>query len=246
MGQTIQEITQLFIQYQSLFYQGIRITLLVALTGTVFGLLLGFVLSGMRLVRITGKENIFLRIIKWLIRFIAKAYIEFVRGTPMMVQGVFLYNYFYRFLQWTPVQASIIIVSFNTAAYMAEIIRSGIQSVDPGQREAALTIGMSESQAFRLIILPQAIRNSFPSIGNEFVVNIKDTSVLNVIGLTELFFQGMSVAGTTYAFTESMMIIAVIYFILTFAVTRVLGLVERRMGMQSKGIQSQTMPIGEM
>lgn len=241
MGQAVQN---LFTQYQSLFYQGIRITLLVALTGTVLGLLLGFFLSGMRLIRITGKENIILRILKHLVRFIAKAYIEFVRGTPMMVQGVFLYNYFYRFLHWTPIQASIIIVSFNTAAYMAEIIRAGIQSVDSGQREAALTIGMSEGQAFRLIILPQAIKNSFPSIGNEFVVNIKDTSVLNVIGLTELFFQGMSVAGTTYNFTESMVIIAIIYFIMTFIVTRILGVIERRMGMESRGLQSQTLPMG--
>lgn len=241
MGQTI---TRLFTQYQSLFVQGIQITLLVALTGTIFGLLLGFVLSGMRLIRITKKENIIFRLIKRLIRFLAGAYIEFVRGTPMMVQGVFLYNYFYRLLQWTPIQASIIIVSLNTAAYMAEIIRSGIQSVDPGQREAALTIGMSEGQAFRLIILPQAIRNAFPSIGNEFVVNIKDTSVLNVIGLTELFFQGMSVAGTTYKFTEAMLIIAVIYFFLTFGVTRVLGFIEKRMGMPAKGIQSQTLPAG--
>ena len=242
MGQTI---NRLFTQYQSLYLHGIQITLLVALTGTVFGLLLGFVLSGMRLIRITGKENIALRMLKRLIRFIASAYIEFVRGTPMMVQGVFLYNYFYRALQWTPVVASIIIVSLNTAAYMSEIIRSGIQSVDTGQREAALTIGMSESQAFRLIILPQAVKNAFPSIGNEFVVNIKDTSVLNVIGLTELFFQGMSVAGTTYKFTESMMIIAIIYFGLTFAITRILMVIEKRLDMPVKSLQSQTVPLGE-
>ena len=242
MGQTI---SKLFTQYQSLYLQGIQITLLVALTGTVLGLLLGFVLSGMRLIRITGKENIILRMLKRLIRFVASAYLEFVRGTPMMVQGVFLYNYFYRSLQWTPVVASIIIVSLNTAAYMAEIIRSGIQSVDTGQREAALTIGMSESQAFRLIILPQAVKNAFPSIGNEFVVNIKDTSVLNVIGLTELFFQGMSVAGTTYKFTESMMIIAIIYFGLTFAITRILMVIEKRLDMPVKSLQSQTVPLGE-
>lgn len=242
MGQTI---NKLFTQYQSLYLQGIQITLLVALTGTVLGLLLGFVLSGMRLIRITGKEHFLLRSLKRIIRFIASAYIEFVRGTPMMVQGVFLYNYFYRALQWTPVVASIIIVSLNTAAYMAEIIRSGIQSVDPGQREAALTIGMSESQAFRLIILPQAVKNAFPSIGNEFVVNIKDTSVLNVIGLSELFFQGMSVAGTTYKFTESMLIIALIYFGLTFAVTRILMVLEKRLDMPVKSLQSQTVPIGE-
>lgn len=240
MGQTIQ---RLFTQYQSLYLQGIQTTLLVALTGTILGLVLGFVLSGMRLIRITDKDNILIKIIKRLLLFFSAAYIEFVRGTPMMVQGVFLYNYLYRILQWTPTVAAIIIVSLNTAAYMAEIIRSGIQSVDPGQREAALTIGMSESQAFRLIILPQAIRNAFPAIGNEFVVNIKDTSVLNVIGLTELFFQGMSVAGTTYKFTESMMIIAIIYFILTFAVTRILMLIEKRMDMPVQALQSQTVPM---
>lgn len=239
MGQTISE---LFTQYQSLYLQGIRTTLLVALTGTIFGLILGFVLSGMRNIRITNKDNFIVALVKRVIRWFSAAYIEFVRGTPMMVQGVFLYNYFYRSLQWSPTVAAIIIVSFNTAAYMAEIIRSGIQSVDSGQREAALTIGMTESQSFRLIILPQAIRNAFPSIGNEFVVNIKDTSVLNVIGLSELFFQGMSVAGTTYKFTESMLIIAVIYFILTFAVTRVLMVIERRMDMPTQGPQSQTMP----
>lgn len=241
MSQTIQS---LFFQYQNLYLQGIQTTLLVALTGTILGLLLGFILSGMRLIRISDKDNVFIKIMKIILRFLSAAYIEFVRGTPMMVQAVFLYNYFYRILQWTPMVAAIIIVSLNTAAYMSEIIRSGIQSVDPGQREAALTIGMSETQAFRLIILPQAVRNAFPSIGNEFVVNIKDTSVLNVIGLTELFFQGMSVAGTTYKFSESMIIIAAIYFGLTFITTRVLMVIEKSLGLPVQALQSQTVPLG--
>ena len=242
----IETIQKLLTQYQSLYLQGIQTTLLVALTGTIFGLLLGFVLSGMRLIRITDKDNFFVRVLKRIVLFLSAAYIEFVRGTPMMVQGVFLYYYFYKTLQGTPTVAAIIIVSFNTAAYMAEIIRSGIQAVDPGQREAALTIGMSESQAFRLVILPQAIRNAFPSIGNEFVVNIKDTSVLNVIGLTELFFQGNSVAGTTYKYTESMLIIAIIYFFLTFAVTRILMVIERRLDMPVQSLQSQSVPALEV
>ena len=241
MSQTIQK---LFFQYQNLYLQGIQTTLLVALTGTILGLLLGFILSGMRLIRISDKDNVFIKIMKIILRFLSAAYIEFVRGTPMMVQAVFLYNYFYRILQWTPMVAAIIIVSLNTAAYMSEIIRSGIQSVAPGQREAALTIGMSETQAFRLIILPQAVRNAFPSIGNEFVVNIKDTSVLNVIGLTELFFQGMSVAGTTYKFSESMIIIAAIYFGLTFITTRVLMVIEKSLGLPVQALQSQTVPLG--
>ena len=104
--------------------------------------------------------------------------------------------------------AGIVIVSINTGAYMAEIVRAGIQSLDKGQNEAARSIGMNNFQTMIYIILPQAIKNAFPAIGNEFVVNIKDTSVLNVVGITELFFQSMTVAGTTYAFRETFFISA--------------------------------------
>lgn len=132
--------------------------------------------------------------------------------------------------------AGLIIVSFNTAAYMSEIIRSGIQSISKGQQEAALALGMTNSQSFLSIILPQAIRNAFPSIGNEFVVNIKDTSMLNVIMVTELFFQGMSVAGSTYNYAGSMFIIVILYFIMTFTISNLLRLVEKRLRQNSQEV----------
>lgn len=237
--ETIRKAFELFQKNQNMFVQGAVTTVIVALTGTVLGLFIGFILSALRGLRISKKDHLVVQILKRIIKFLSVAYIEIVRGTPMIAQAVFLYYALYRSLKWTPLVAGIVIVSFNTGAYMAEIIRSGIQSVDPGQREAALTIGMSESMTFRSIILPQAIKNAFPSIGNEFVVNIKDTSVLNAIALTELFFQGMSVAGSTYNFTESMLIIVVIYFILTFTTTRILYVIERRLDMPIKPIQAE-------
>jgi putative lysine transport system permease protein len=127
---------------------------------------------------------------------------------------------------------------------MAEIVRAGIQSLDKGQNEAARSIGMNNFQTMIYIILPQAIKNAFPAIGNEFVVNIKDTSVLNVVGITELFFQSMTVAGTTYAFRETFFISAIIYLFLTYTTTSILKVVEKRMNMPvSGGPSSSSMPI---
>lgn len=229
---------QIFLRYYPLLFHGMLITLLVSLSGTFFGLILGLGLSSLRNLRDKEHAPVGIRLIKAMLRTIATAYIEFVRGTPMIVQAVFVYYAIYQVFKWTPVVAGVVIVSFNTAAYMSEIIRSGIQSIDEGQREAALSIGMSEAMCFRLIILPQAIRNAFPAIGNEFIVNIKDISVLNVIALTELFFMGMSVAGTTYKFPETMLILLITYFILTFSVTQILHAIEHRMNMPKSQIQS--------
>ena len=125
--------------------------------------------------------------------------------------------------------AGIVIVSINTGAYMAEIVRGGIISIDKGQFEAAQAIGMTHWQTMRCIIIPQVIRNILPATGNEFVINIKDTSVLNVISVGELFFQGKTAAGTYFKYFEVFFIISLIYFVLTFSVTRILRLIERKL-----------------
>ncbi len=217
----------IFINNRNLFLTGIRNTLIVSIVGTIAGLLIGFVLSMLREMKIEPNDSKFIIILKKGTIMLTNFYIEFVRGTPMMVQAVFLYYSLYKFIGWTPMVASLIIVSFNTASYLAEVLRSGIQSVNKGQNEAALALGMPRSVAFRKIVLPQALINAFPSIGNEFVVNIKDTSVLNAIQLSELYFQGMAYAGRTYQFSESMLILLVIYFVLTYVTTRLLGVVEK-------------------
>ncbi len=125
--------------------------------------------------------------------------------------------------------AAILIISINTGAYMAEIIRGGIVSVDFGQTEGAHAVGMTHRQTMTGVVLPQAVRNIMPSIGNEFVINIKDSSVLNVISVTELYFMTASAAGTYLRYFESFFIAASVYFVLTFTVTRLLRLVEKKM-----------------
>ena len=139
--------------------------------------------------------------------------------------------------------AGIFVISVNTGAYMAEIIRSGIQSVDKGQTEAARSIGMTSMQTMFIVILPQAIKNSFPSIGNEFVVNIKDSSVLSAISVTDLYFQSIGVAGSMFLFSQTMLTTVLIYLALTFTTTRILGWIEKRMGRPKSSFPaSQTMP----
>ncbi|PKK39827.1 Amino acid ABC transporter, glutamine-binding protein/permease protein [Clostridiaceae bacterium JG1575] len=215
--------------YGWLFLEGIQTTLLLSFVGTLAGLFLGVFLAAFSAFTPSLGQPLAQRALGRAAKVIARAYVAFVRGTPMMVQAVFLYNLLYRSLHWQPFTAGLVIVSLNTSAYMAEILRSGIQSVSTGQREAALCLGMSEGQVFRWVVLPQALRKSFPALGNEWVINIKDTSVLNAIGVTELFFQGMSVAGNTYRFTESMLLVSCIYFVLTFAVTQGLHVVEEKL-----------------
>ena len=242
--QFLESAYKLFIKYSPLFLYGIRVTLLISLTGTVIGLLIGLVIGGIRAIKVEPRDPLWVKIIKKMIHFITGSYIEVFRGTPMMVQSMFLYYGFLRpVFRWNVINSGIFIVSINTGAYMAEIIRSGIQSVDNGQSEAARSIGMSSLQTMFYVILPQAIKNSFPSIGNEFVVNIKDTSVLNVIAVTELYFQSTKIAGTTFNSTTPFFVAAVIYFILTYTTTLLLKLVEKRLNRTvSSYPSSQTIP----
>jgi putative lysine transport system permease protein len=185
-----------------------------------------------------------------LINFLLVAYIEIFRGTPMMVQAMVI---FYGIaLVWgihLPVLAAgIFIVSINTGAYLSEIVRGGIISIDRGQFEAAHSLGMTHTQTMVNIVLPQAIRNILPAIGNEFVINIKDTSVLNVISVSELYFESKGIAGNNLRYFEVFLITCVIYFILTFSVTRILRLIEKKMqGPENFTIHgSQTVPEAEI
>ena len=150
----------------------------------------------------------------------------------MMVQAMVIY-WGYAFAmggKTLPLMLSaIVIVSINTGAYIAEIVRGGIISIDKGQFEGAHSIGMNHFQTMIHVVLPQVLRNILPAVSNEFVINIKDTSVLNVIGVTELYYQSYSVASINYKTFQTYAITCVIYFILTFSVTRILRLIERKM-----------------
>lgn len=220
---------QIFINNLPLFAYGVGITILFAVVGTVVGLLIGLVVGGIRAIEITEYDSRMSRLLKQIGKLITGFYIWVFRGTPMMVQAMFLFYLLKPVLGWTGLTAGLVIISINTGAYMAEIIRSGIQSVDKGQTEAAKSIGMTTSQTLISIIFPQAIKNSFPSIGNQLIVNIKDSSMLNVIGVTEIYFQTTSIAGSNYKFIETFLVSIVIYLILTTLATFVLNFVEQKM-----------------
>ena len=217
-------------QYGPLFLSGVGVTLIVAITGTLAGFLLGLLVAILRTIPTSPKDpavkRVPLKILSWLLG----VYIEVFRGTPMIVQAMVIYYGGMTVGVRLPVlTAAILIVSVNTGAYMAEIIRGGIISVEKGQKEAAHAIGMTHWQSMIYVVLPQAVRNIMPSIGNEFVVNIKDSSVLNVISVNELFFMSKSAAGTYLRYFEVFFITACIYLVLTFTVTRLLRLLERKM-----------------
>ncbi len=218
-------------QYGGMFLRGTGVTLLIALSGTVLGFLIGLLVAIARTIEAAPRASAVKRALIKLLKGILAVYIEVFRGTPMMVQAMVIYYGAMQYLGLDMPQmlAAVLIVSVNTGAYMAEIIRGGIISVDKGQVEAAKSIGMTHWQTMSAIVLPQAVRNIMPSIGNEFVVNIKDSSVLNVISVSELFFMSKSAAGTYYKYFEVFFITALIYLVLTFSITRLLRLLERKM-----------------
>jgi len=218
-------------QYGGLFLSGTFTTLLIALTGTFFGFIIGLLVAIVRTIEIPRGMGPVKRAIRKLAHILIGVYIQVFRGTPMIVQAMVIY---YGSMQYLGIDmerttAAILIISINTGAYMAEIIRGGIISVDKGQFEAAHAIGMTHWQTMTTVVLPQAIRNILPSVGNELIVNIKDSSVLNVISVSELFFQAKSAAGTYYKYFEVFFIIAVIYLVLTLTVSRILRFVEKKM-----------------
>ena len=217
-------------KYGAFFLRGAGTTLLISVISTILGFIIGLAVAVVRTVPVDEQDSRFRKVFYKIVQGILVAYIEIFRGTPMIVQAMVIYYGSAELwgIDMSPFVAALFIVSINTGAYMAEIARGGIISIDKGQTEAAQSIGMTHWQTMTTVILPQAIRNILPSIGNEFVVNIKDTSVLNVISVTELFFMSKSAAGTYMKYFEVFFITCVIYFVLTFTVTRLLLFIEKK------------------
>lgn len=218
----------IFVKNFDMFMYGVWLTILFAIVGTVVGLLIGLVLGGIRTIEVNESDSPIIKGLKWIGLSFSKLYIWILRGTPMMVQALFIYYLLKPVIQWNGFTAGLVIISVNTGAYMAEIIRSGIQSIDKGQQEAALSIGLNTIQTLIFVIFPQAIKNSFPSIGNQLIVNIKDSSMLNVLSITELFFQTTSIAGSNYRFIETYFISAILYLLLTSIASLILNTIEKK------------------
>ncbi|EJO5346674.1 amino acid ABC transporter permease [Clostridium botulinum] len=214
--------------YYSFFISGAKYTIILAFFTVVIGTILGLLLSLMKL----SKNKI--------LKYIAVSYIEFIRGTPVLVQ---LYIIYYglptigiRFPEvpmlgsnFPDFSAGILALSINSAAYVAEIIRAGIQAVDKGQMEAARSLGMPESMAMKNVIIPQAFKNILPALGNEFITIIKESSIVSIIGIHELMYNADTVRGNIFRPFEPLIVAALMYFIITFTLSKLLGVAERRM-----------------
>lgn len=220
-----------FQRYGMSMLQGAGVSLRIALVGTIVGCIIGFAVGIVQTIPVEAKDNPIKKGVLWVIKLIMNAYVEFFRGTPMMAQAMFIYYGMLPLLglnlsMW---QAAYFILSINTGAYMAETVRGGILSIDLGQTEGAKAIGMTHVQTMLYVILPQALRNIMPQIGNNLIINIKDTCVLSIISVVELFYNVKSIVGATYAFFPAYSIAMVIYFILTFTCSRILRVIEDRM-----------------
>ena len=211
-------------EYMPYYFKGIKYTLLISFVAVLFGAIFGSILFYMK------SSNFHIWKIKPL-KILAVAYIEIIRGTPMILQIFIVYAGAEPFLgiDLTALQSAFIAIALNSAAYVSEIVRAGIDAVDKGQMEAARSLGMKKSTAMMLIVVPQAVRNILPAIGNEFVAVIKESSMASVVGVGELMYAAKIVQGSTYRSLEPLIVAAGFYFILTFTLGRVISLIERRM-----------------
>jgi len=225
-----QDVINIAAKYYPQLLSGVGNTMLIALTGTVAGLAIGLLTGIVRTAPFS--RNGFVRVLHKILNAVIAVYVEIFRGTPMMVQAMVIY-WGYAFASGGStlplIPSGILIVSVNTGAYMAEIVRGGIISIDKGQFEGAMSIGMTHSQTMFKVIIPQVMRNILPSVSNEFVINIKDTSVLNVIGVTELYYFAGIIKRQSFETFQTYLVVCVLYFILTFTVTRLLRFVERKL-----------------
>ena len=228
------DMAALWGEYWKSYLNGIANTLILALVATVIGCLIGFVCGILQTIPHSKNDPPVKRFFLALIRVIVRVYVEVFRGTPMILQAVFVY---YALPYFTDNQvrfasvwlAAIVVVSINTGAYMAESVRGGILSIDPGQTEGAKAIGMNHFQTMRYVILPQALRNIMPQIGNNFIINIKDTSVMFIIAFTEFFAVHRGAVGATYKYFPSATIEMIGYLCMTLTASFILRWVEKKM-----------------
>lgn len=244
----LERIIYLLQQYGPSYLKGAGTTLLIAVVSTAIGCIIGFLVGIVQTIPVDKKkDSAAKRGLLGFVKILLRAYVEIFRGTPMIVQAVFIY---YGMSQVFHIQlgmwsSAFLIVSINTGAYMAESVRGGIISVDPGQMEGAKAIGMTHVQAMSNVILPQALRNIMPQIGNNLIINIKDTSVLSVISIVDLFFVHKSVAGALYTYFESATIVMLIYLTMTLVTSRLLNFWEKKMDGDDNYELVDVMDIGD-
>lgn len=212
-------------KYYQFFIDGTKITISISLCTLILGFMIGIIVC---LGRISRSK---------IISFISGAYIEFLRGTPLLIQIYIIYfglpSLGIKFPDLGPISsdyiAAIFALSINSSAYIAEILRSGIQSIDKGQMEASRSLGLDYNMSMRYVIIPQALKNVLPALANEFIVLVKESSIASVIGINDLMYKADIVKGSTALAFEPLIVASIIYFVLTFSLSKLVGLIENKL-----------------
>ena len=237
LSELLNDVLRLWNVYGPTYLNGVKNTLILAVVATFFGCVIGLGCGILNTIPYSKQDPLWRKILLRTIRILIRVYVEVFRGTPMVLQAVFIYYglpYFadtrIAFVGYSGMWlASILVVSINTGAYMAESVRGGILSIDPGQTEGAKAIGMNHVQTMLHVILPQALRNIMPQIGNNFIINIKDTSVMFIIGFIEFFAVHRTIVGINNLYFPSAVIEMAGYLTLTLAASLLLRWVEQKM-----------------
>ena len=230
-----ERLGQVWAKYSGMYIGGLGYTLLVSLVAVFLGLVLGLVVASGRMLTLSPRENAAAKAVKMVVKLVCTAYVEVFRATPMLVQVFIIYygpGTLLKVASDTTMNRmfwGMVAVGLNSAAYMSEVIRSGIGAVPGGQMEAARSLGKSHWKAMQHVVLPQAVRNILPAMCNEFVTIIKETSILGMVGVTELMFNAQSIAKQTYVFLEPYVLAAAMYFAVVFTLSKAISALERRM-----------------
>ena len=229
---------------------GIWTTIRIALLGTGIAFILAIFMVFLRIQEPDKRDNDAVKALKWVASHFASLYVFIIRGTPMMVQALIFYYFGFNLFKrtnmtvteinhvWSFFISGLCTVSLNSTAYLTEVLRGGILAVDKGQTEAARSLGMTNWQTMIRVVFPQAVKNSIPAIGNEFIINIKDSSVLSVIGVMDLMYATKSISGIYFRSLEIYCVAAVLYLILTWLSSLLLRWLGKKLDTPVKGIPS--------
>lgn len=207
------------------YLDGLKVTVIISLLAIIIGTIIGVLVAVVKVTTANNKKSFF----SSLLNKICNIYINIIRGTPLMVQLLIIYNLIFQSRNTNEMIVGAVCFGINSGAYVAEIIRAGIEAIDKGQMEAGRSLGLNYIQTMRLIILPQAIRNILPALGNEFITLIKETSVAGVIAVTDLTKAAQYVGSRTFEILPPLIITAVCYLIMVLGLTKLLSIFERRL-----------------
>ncbi|HHW79880.1 MAG TPA: amino acid ABC transporter permease [Acholeplasmataceae bacterium] len=237
-GNTFVKVSRILIEFNQAYANGVGTTLYLSLIGTTVGLMIAVVFSYIVVMKINKNSNNFIKGIQKILKKFVNLYVTIIRGTPMMVQAMLIYWGTITVIPWDYKIAGLVVVSLNTTAYLTEVLRAGYESIDKGQTEGALSLGLSNIQTMFYVVFPQALKNSMASIGNEFVINIKDTAVLSVILVVDIFRISEVVAGRYFDYFTPFIIAALIYLSLTLSISKLLRHLEKKLELPETNLPS--------